>query len=260
MEISFVIVNYQSRDFLQKCLASLRPCLKKKSAEVIIVNNDDAILDYDLFVFPNLKIINNPKNDGFAKACNLGAKAAKGKYLFFLNPDTELKFSNIDEFVLNFNDSNVGMLAPGLLTSEGVPQPWSAGCNINLWDILKNNFGHIASQKIWSSNSASEADWVSGAAFVISKKLFDSCHGFDENFFMYFEDIDLCKRVQQKNKIILRIPQFSVLHHGGQSYTDKKEQKQHYYESQDYYFKKHFGITCSFFLKLLRKISTSILK
>jgi GT2 family glycosyltransferase len=232
--------------------------MQKTPCEIIIVNNSSAPLENDYHAFSNLTIFNNDCNNGFARACNFGAKMAKGDYLFFLNPDTELMFSNIDDFLATFDLPKVGIIAPKLIDANKKTQSWSAGYSISLWDTLKNNFGVVHSKKAWQSNDTSEVDWVSGAAFVISKKLFDSCNGFDEKFFMYFEDIDLCKRVQQKKQKIFRSPRFTVMHLSGQSYRDnKKTQKENYYASQDYYFKKHFGFTTMFFLKLLRTISSA---
>jgi hypothetical protein len=255
MEISIIIVNYQSEVFLKKCLDSLRKNIPTELAEVIVVNNDPVALslaaDYNFF---NLRIINQIANVGFAQACNAGAAIANGKFLFFLNPDTELNFSNIYDLIAKLAEPGVGIVAPKLITPKEEAQPWSAGLDINLWSVLKNNIRPSQSKRFWQNNSASQAAWVSGAAMLISKKLFDLCNGFDEKFFMYFEDIDLCKRVRAQGQQILRLPQFSVLHIGSQSYCESKKQKEQYYTSQDYYFKKHFGFCSLFLLRSLRSL------
>jgi len=97
-------------------------------------------------------------------------------------------------------------------------------------------------------------DWVSGGAFAIKKDLFEKIHGFDENFFMYFEDVDLCRRASSVGGKILYLPQFTIRHFGGQSYDDTRKQKVEYYQSQDYYLKKHFSRASAFFIALLRKV------
>lgn len=256
MKISFIIVNYNSEDFLRKCLESLRQNITNEAYEVIVVNNDPVDLKKeDWNSFPNLQIINRTANDGFAKACNAGSRIANGEFLFFLNPDTELKSSTISELLTALGEPSVGIVAPKLITRDGETQPWSVGYSVSLWDIVKNNFGHVTSKKLWQQEVPNEVDWVSGAALAISKKLFDTCNGFDENFFMYFEDIDLCRRVQLRGQKILRLPQVSILHIGGQSYCDEKKQKAQYYVSQDYYFKKHTGVISLFFLTLLRRLA-----
>lgn len=256
MELSIVIVNYQSELFLKKCLASLRKNITITSYEVIIINNDPVDLKLEAAdCFTNLRIINQASNGGFATACNKGASVATGEVLFFLNPDTELVFSNIDELIVNLSKPSVGIVAPKLITQNKESQPWSAGFEVNLWDILRNNLGYIKSKSVWQNNSTAQVAWVSGASMLISKKLFAACDGFDENFFMYFEDIDLCKRVRAQGYQILRLPQFSVLHIGSQSYHDKKQQKKEYYASQDHYFKKHYNFLALFLLKFLRSLA-----
>jgi GT2 family glycosyltransferase len=254
MEISFIIVNYKSQELLSRCLAAIAQHAPISGYEIVVVNNDETPLK-NTFNNASLKIINNNENKGFAKACNIGAGAAAGKILFFLNPDTEIRTSNIDDIVKKLNDASVGIAAPRLLASSGAVQPWSVGRSITVLDTLLNNLGLARSRALWLRETDSEADWVSGAAFAISKKLFSECGGFDENFFMYFEDVDLCRRISAFGKKIFILPQVSVLHIGGQCHSDIKRQKYHYYQSQDYYFKKHFGAISVYLIKFLRSVA-----
>jgi len=253
MKISFIIVNYKSEKLLSCCLAAIQQHATSVEYETIVVNNDEVLLDSVSAHVPP-KIINNNENRGFAKACNAGAAAAIGDILFFLNPDTKIATPNINELIEKLIDPAVGIVAPRLVTSSGSVQPWSAGCATGLWDTLWNNLGYAKSKKLWLQDVPGEVDWVSGAALVIPKRLFSECGGFDENFFMYFEDADLCKRIRLLGKKILLLPQVRVLHLSGQCQSDRKTQKQHYYQSQDYYFRKHFGKVSAFFIKILRKI------
>jgi len=199
-----------------------------------------------------VQIVNLPANDGFAKACNAGAQLARGDILFFLNPDTLLSDSNLAELLAVFNDSSVGIAGPKLILPTGASQPWSAGNEINFWSLLKNNLKIIPNNSSCPTDTVSEVDWVSGAALAISKKVFNLLGDFDENFFMYFEDVDLCKKVKNQALSILALPSVQVIHLGGQSFLDSSLQKKYYYESQDYYFKKNLGRISLFFLILLR--------
>ena len=159
-----------------------------------------------------MRIIENRINEGFAKACNQAASTAKGNFLFFLNPDTEIITGNIMDLIVAMSDPFVGITAPHLITSSGKIQPWSTGYDITLWDIVKNNFGIIKSKRLWGQDSPVEVSWASGAAFIIKKSLFNELLGFDEKFFMYFEDVDLCKRVLEKKLKIISLPSVQVLH------------------------------------------------
>lgn len=260
MDISFIIVNYRSSAFLERCLQSLEKKVLGLNWEAVIVNNDPRELDLFL-TSSNIRIINNGSNGGFSNACNLGAKNSRGDILFFLNPDTELLTSNVSEIINFFSiHKNVGIVSPRLLTSNETNQAWSAGLNVTLWDIIKNNFGFIKSKYLWSVTQKTQADWVSGAALAIKKSIFENVNGYDENFFMYFEDVDLCKKVARTGKKIIILPSIKILHLGGQSILNTKKQKLIYYKSQDYYFKKHFGIFQVFLLKILRYFSMFLKK
>jgi GT2 family glycosyltransferase len=249
MDISFIIVNYESRQFLERCLASIRNHTPAATCEIILINNDALPLEN----LPDVKIIEAGSNGGFAKACNAGGREARGEFLFFLNPDTEILDFSFDSIAQALRNPAIGIAAPRLLTSSGAVQPWSIGYAITLLDTLRNNFGYIKSRRLWSETASGEVAWTSGAALAISKKLFAQCGGFDENFFMYFEDVDLCLRVQLSGKKIMLLPDIRIMHIGGQSVLDVKKQKQDYYRSQDYYFQKNFGTLPAFLIKFLRK-------
>jgi hypothetical protein len=251
MDISVIILNYKSEQHLANCVQSLQKYLSAISHEIIIVNNDPILITR---VLPNehLQILNNPSNEGFAKACNKGATLAQGDLLFFLNPDTEIISGKIIDLITAFQDPSVGIVSPQLITTDGTIQPWSAGYKINLLEIILNNLGVVRSKKFWSTNNLSEPDWTSGAALIIKSTLFKKLNGFDEHFFMYFEDVDLCKRVREQLLHVVIMPTIKILHLSGQSSSSSNQQKKYYYASQDYYFKKHFGSFSLFFLSSLR--------
>jgi GT2 family glycosyltransferase len=251
MDISVIIPNYKSELFLVDCIKSIQASFSSVSFEIIVINND-IIPITKILSFDNIRIVDTKENMGFARACNAGAKIAGGDILFFLNPDTKIISGDIHALIKTINTSSVGVVSPQLLTSSGVIQPWSAGYEITLLEIISNNIGIIKSSNLWKKNTKHKPDWISGAAMLIKKDLFNKINGFDENFFMYFEDVDICKRVKDASLDIVISPLFQVLHFGGQSSSGTKQQKKFYYTSQDYYFKKHQGIISLFFLKMIR--------
>ncbi|HLN19368.1 MAG TPA: glycosyltransferase family 2 protein [Patescibacteria group bacterium] len=253
--ISIIIVNYQSKKRLDGCLTSIfGNILSKISGEVILVNNDsNETLEEYINRFNNLRILNNRENAGFSRACNQGAGIAQGEILLFLNPDTEILSDNIED-VLKILKTNNSIVGARLIDSQNKTHRWSAGRKINLYDLLRNNLQIPRSKKIWNSKNSISADWVSGTSLFIKKKDFEKLNGFDENFFMYFEDIDLCRRAKKGGLKIIYYPTFSIFHFGGESYGDKFEQKDNYFASQEYYFKKHCGPLQTMLLKILRKI------
>lgn len=256
IKLSIVIVNFRSERYLSSCLTSLvEKIASRVNREIIIVNNDkDEELAHLEQAFSQVIILPN-KNSGFGEGCNRGAREAKGKYILFLNPDTEILSSNVD-FLLEMleNDEEIGIIGGCLKTEKGEIQEWGAGFEINMWELIRNNFGVPSGKKIWKSENPIEVCWVAGTAMLISRKLFFETGGFDEEFFMYFEDVDLCRRVRKSGKKIMYVPYFKVLHKCGESYSSKVQQKRNYYDSQQLYFEKHCGKAQALLLRLLRKI------
>lgn len=254
-KISVIIINFQSKRHLGKCLDSLfQKIFSRIGGEIILVNNDQKEnLEEFKRRYENIKIINSGNNVGFGKACNIGAKEANENVLFFLNPDTEIQSESIEAVIYELKHGT-DIIGSSLVGLNNATCQWSAGKKISLYDLARNNLHIPRSRSIWDSRNKVETDWVSAAAFFIKKDVFEKLGGFDEKFFMYFEDIDLCRRAKESDCKIIYFPYFSVFHHGGQSYGDKISQKSHYYASQEYYFKKHCGPFQTMLLKILRKI------
>jgi len=251
IELSIMFVNFKGAEYLKKCLASISQRIKDVSYEIIVVNNNPKETEL-LSQFSEIKIINADHNLGFGKGHNLGARSAQGEILWILNADTEILEGDIKRIIREIRE--IRAIGVKLLDENNDVQSWSAGAEPTLWDLIKNNFGVKTSRKIWESKEKREVDWVSGASLFIRKELFQKLGGFDEKFFMYFEDIDLCKRVRKAGHKVIYFPEFVVKHFGGKSFESSTLQKKYYYESQDYYFEKHFGKFKSGLIKLLRKL------
>jgi GT2 family glycosyltransferase len=230
---SFITVNFKGEKYIPRCFSSIRKNCPDLNFEIILVNNGDSRPE-----IADAKIINLEKNLGFGNACNQGAKIAQGEILCFLNSDTEI-LDNIKKVADLFdNDKGIGIIGPKLITSENKTQYWCAGLETNFWDLVRNKLGYPRSKKIWNSDKSTECDWVSGASLFIRKDIFEKLGGFDEKFFMYFEDMDLCKRARNLGYKVLYFPDWNVKHFGGKSFSSKFKQKRLYYSSLIYYFKK----------------------
>ncbi|MEA1925942.1 MAG: glycosyltransferase family 2 protein [Patescibacteria group bacterium] len=257
MRCSVIIVNYNSKTYLEKCLESIEDQLvrNKRSSnsfefEVIIVNNDKQSLLLENSHSFDLHIINNEKNEGFGKAHNIGISHAQGKYIFLLNPDTLLQDSSLIYLTDQLDKhSDIGIIGPKIIEyKRKQPQPWTCGAKTNLLNIIFRN----TLNKPWNKKHPVNVDWVSGTALLMRKALFEKVGGFDENFFMYFEDQDLCLHVKQQGKTIIFYPYASIIHFDGKSWNNHSKKKAVFYRSQAYFFTKHHNSIQIFFLKFLR--------
>ncbi|MFZ2193850.1 MAG: glycosyltransferase [Candidatus Moraniibacteriota bacterium] len=260
VKLAIIIVNYKSQAYLKSCLDSIFAKIDPLvMLEVIVVNNDiESDLTSIQVAYPVVRIIQNKNNQGFGGGNNLGAKIARGDFLLFLNPDTEIINTNILELLKEFTKNpEIGIIGSQLLTTDDVVQEWSMGSELSLWGILKNKFKKEDTFRGKNIKKQS-VGWVAGTALFIRRELFKKIDGFDEQFFMYFEDVDLCLRVRKLGKKVLYFPDFTILHYGGKSYNEKKIQKKQYYRSQDYYFQKHLGIFQLSLLRILRFIKYGV--
>jgi len=256
MEISIILINFNSQLFLKKCLKSIENKIEDKDflkkIEVIIVNNESKPLELkEKFCF-RIKKIENKKNLGFAQGCNIGAHKAQGKYLFFLNPDTEILMGDFSSIIKKFNSNpSLGIVGTKIIEkTKNLPQPWTCGKKTSLIRILFKN----SINKPWNKDKPVVDDWVSGTSFFIKKTDFQKVKGFDEKFFMYFEDQDLCLRLKKIGKFCLFFPDFSITQYNGKSWDNDKKKKESYYQSQNYFFKKHLSQIELFLLTLTKKL------
>lgn len=255
MDFSFIIINYRSLDYTRLCLKSLFNHLPNdKSWEIILLDNNSSDGSAEALEqeFKNrLTFIKNNSNRGFAGANNQGAKKAQGKYLFFLNSDTEIKNNILPDLkTILENNSDIGILAPKVLNPQGVWQFGARGRQQTLKNLfLQNTKANWLEQKketFWTS------DWVSGAALIIKSDVFEKINSWDEKFFLYLEDTDLCLRTRKMGYLVAICPHVNLIHYGGQSPASSRARRQHYYYSQNYFFKKHYGLIASLIMRFVR--------
>ncbi len=240
-KISCIFVNYRSSQLLRASLKSLFLYEKEAFFEVIIVNNDRdeaSALELMKSEFPQILVDQANDNGGFATAANRGATLATGDILFFVNPDTRWQEAFLQRLREFFNKENaIGVVGVSLRTSKGNPEAFSAGTFLTVKNSLRRVF--------WRTRyrPAGLVDWVSGAAFAIRADLFRQLNGFDEQFFLYFEDMDLCLRANRNGSRVYYETAYSLTHFSGKSHTGRRSQKQYYDTSLRRYLHKHWSPT-----------------
>jgi GT2 family glycosyltransferase len=252
-KISVVIVARNGREYLRKCLKSLFE--NKDLLEVIVVDNnsEEDIVSLVTEEFPKVTLIKNNRNLGFGAANNLGVGQAKSEIIFFCNPDTIVGKECLQNAKEYFNDhSEVGIIGAKLFVDESRQelQKEAMGRFPRILDLMFRRM-NIAQ---WGVNAPLEVDWVSGAAMFIRRDLFDQLGGFDENFFMYWEDVDLCLRARKLGYKTTYLPTAEVIHFGGKSINSNRTRKQLYYASQNYFFKKHYNLVYQKIMSFFRSL------
>jgi len=266
IDISVVIVNYNVKDFLSKCLDSVKKASANLNVEIIVVDNNssDGSIAYLQNLHPDVQYFALNENLGFSKANNIGFKHAKGKYILILNPDTILEEKNLD-IMYDYMENNpqVGLAGCKVLNPDGsfqlpcrrgFPTPWVSFCKLFGLQTLfpKSKLFAQYNQTFRSIDETYYIDAVMGAYMFTRRELIESVNGFDEDFFMYGEDLDLCHRVKQAGFEIAYFHETSIVHYKGESTKRSSiNEIKHFYSAMAIFSKKHFA-KYSFFLFFLK--------
>jgi len=201
VNLSIIILSYNTKRLLQNCLASILSSIDGRFLyEVIVIDNasSDGSPEMVKQEFKKVKIIENKENVGFARGCNIGARAAKGKYILFLNSDTEVSddgFLRMIEFLEK--NPKVAILGGKLYNADGSAQPSSGKfynlANLTIMLLGLERLGFLRS----SPDEIKKVDWVSGACMMVRRGIFEKLSGFDEKLFMYVEDMEICYRAKK---------------------------------------------------------------
>jgi GT2 family glycosyltransferase len=240
-ELAVIIVNYNTQELLDNCLTSVFKSAKPKGGlQVVVVDNNssDGSIAMVEKKFPQVILIKNKGNLGFAKANNQGVKACDARYLLFLNSDTVVKqYSLVKPLKYLKNHPNAGAITIRLYLQDGsidydnhrgFPDPWTSFCKLFGLSALFphstifNNY-HLGYKKI---NRIHAIPVTAGSFLMMPGKLFDQLGGWDESYFFYGEDIDLCYRIGQAGFKIIYFPKVSTLHLRGASSGLRKESAQ----------------------------------
>lgn len=260
MDLSIVILSFRNVSKLRTTLESVFKSVTSFKYEVIVVDNDsgDGCAEMVEQEFPQAKLIRN-QNNGFAKGNNLGAAQASGKYVLFLNPDTAVEPNVLDECVKRIQtDPKIGMLGCKLVKADGeldlaarrsFPDPVNSFYRFSgLAKAFPKKFGKYNLLNIDDSKEQ-EVDSLSGAFMMTSREIIDEVGGWDEDFFMYGEDIEFCCRVKEAGYKVLYFPKVTTIHFKGQS-SGKTPYiaLYHFHNSMWIFYKKHYLHKYPFFI------------
>lgn len=257
MDISVIIVNYNVREFLSNALTSLKRALEGLRAEIFVVDNasDDGSVELVAKNFPDVHLIANPDNAGFAKANNQALAQASGTYILLINPDTVVQENTIRELIRFFAaHPDAGMAGCKILNPDGTlqlpcrrsfPTPWTAFTKTFGLSTLFPNSKLFARYNLTylDPDTTYEVDAVSGSFMMLTREVYEKIGGLDETFFMYGEDLDWCYRVQHAGWKVYYVPATSIIHYKGESTkrSDIDELKVFYNAMRVFVRKHHTG-------------------
>jgi GT2 family glycosyltransferase len=249
--VAVVVVSYETRETLVEGLAALAA---EPTASVVVVDNAsrDGTAAAVRERFPNVRLIANAENVGFARACNQGARESAAPFLLFLNPDATLAPGSLRTLTALLEArSRVAVVGPRTRSANGDIQV-STGPDLSLVSEIRQRrlVRGVARRDAAALVEAEslhaverEVDWVSGACLMIRREAFDAVSGFDERFFLYEEDADLCRRVRQAGWQVLFSPAAEARHALGRSMARSPERARlEYRRSHVLYYRKHCGL------------------
>jgi hypothetical protein len=262
--LSIIIVNWNTRDLLRRCLESVGATVPPLSFEVIVVDNasTDGSPDMVAESFPDALLIRNPSNDGFAAANNLGLAKSNSKYVMLLNPDAELHPGAVQRMI-DFADAHpeAAVVGPRLLNSDGSLQkngqkfPTFAREFLHitkLYRFMGSSFDRIYEWGRDDFDKTSEVDSVTGACMLVRSEAVKAVGLLDDIFFMYYEEVDWCYRMHRAGWKVYYLPDAVVTHHHGQASEKIGLTKMRIaYNSQFLYFRKHHGVAQALILRIL---------
>jgi GT2 family glycosyltransferase len=255
MDVSVIIVNYNTKDLVISCIRSIYSQTAKLTYEIIVIDNasEDGSQLLIKKEFPEVILVELTENLGFGKANNIGAKKAIGKYLFFLNSDT-LLLNNAVYILFLFNevnktDHNIGVTG-GILLDYNRSETGSFGPLPSKIETLKSilgilpRFTHMTSSEndYFLKKNYLEVGYIMGADMFIRKSIFEEIDGFDSNFFMYYEETDLQLRLRRSDYHNYVLSGIEIIHFEGASLKELKANNKKRLiitKSMFYYFRKH---------------------
>lgn len=262
-KLSIIILSYNTIDLLKQTIKSIP---HHDDWEIIIVDNasTDGSIDMIQKDFPQLHLIQNPKNLGFAAANNLGISASTGEYIMLLNSDTQIIDDAIEKLI-NYLDENekVGAITPKVILPDGaidlachrgMPTPWRALTYFSKLEQLFPNSKTFAGyhQTYQDFQTTHQIEATAATAMMVRREVIDQVGLLDERFFLYAEDLDWCKRITEAGWPIIYYPEVKVLHHKSQSGKQKPSDNQveshqfktesihHFYDTMKQFYDKHY--------------------
>ncbi len=265
MDLSIIILNWNTRDETRDCLNSIVGKSYKHTIQVILADNasEDGSREMVQSEFPTVTLVAHPTNLGFCAGNNRAIPATNGRYVLFLNSDTVVVDDALDRMI-SFMDDNpdIAILGPKLLNLDGSLQyscrrfpDLGAGFfrNTPLGRLFpKNRFTQDYLMSDWDHASTLDVDWVSGAALMIRRDMLEKTGGFDEEFYMYCEDVDICYRAHQMGSRVTYFPEAVIYHIIGRSTTKVPARMTYAFHRSMYrFYLKHYRKNTSYFVRPL---------
>ncbi|MDO9231784.1 MAG: glycosyltransferase family 2 protein [bacterium] len=251
---SIIVVTYNSALYIDSCLASIEKNISSMDQVFVIDNNsnDNTVDRVEKFIANknNFRLIVQKNNLGFASAVNVGLEISQGEYIFLINPDTSFKEGILEKTISLAKEKSADICGVRQINEKGkslgsfgkypsaivnfFETTWLA----KIFPIGRYTRYNFLSKKMFVSNR--QVDWVGGGFMLLGKKVLEKIGKLDENFFMYFEDVDFCQRAKRAGLTVWFFGTIQVLHYGGKSFSDKNsiEQKKYSRESLKYFMQK----------------------
>ena len=266
MDLSIIMINHNTRELTNQAIKSILESELECSYEIIVVDNSDRINEKIEYKDSHVKILSDVENRGFAHGCNQGVLAASGIYYLFLNSDTVMHKKTIDRSLCFLKKHpDVGGLGVKLIKADGTldhacrrgfPTPWNAFCYFckldRVFPKIKLFNGYCL--RYLDDKSIHEIDAVNGAYLMMPSKVFNVVGGWDETFFMYGEDLDLCFKIHKYGYKIVYDPRLTCTHLKGKSGRDSSNPivQYHFYNAMIIFYQRYYSQKyCKFISKVI---------
>lgn len=266
IDLSISIVNYNNKEYLKSCLDSIYSHAPETNFEVIVVDNgsSDGSTEAVKHAFSSISLIENSNNLGFVKANNQGIRASQGRYVLSLNNDTIIEDGTLSGLVRFMNEHpDVGACGPKVLNRDGSLQ---YQCRRSFPTISSSLFYFLRLHRLFpgkkrfgqylmthrNSDEAGEVDSVSGCCMMVRREVIEEVGILDENFIMYGDDLDWCYRIKQAGWKVFYVPDYQIVHFGGQSSRNlSRKCIVLFYRAMGIFYRKHYALKHSFIVNYL---------
>ncbi len=262
VDVSICIVNWNVKELLRQCLMSIPAGAKGVLYEVVVVDNASTDGSAEILkAFPHITWIQNQENVGFTRANNQALAVSRGRYICFLNPDTVV-YPGALATLVSYMDAHpdVGIVGPQLRYPDGTLQPSRYRFPSVMMALMESTpLAWVWPTNPWnrryhcedcSPQEEHEVDWLNGACLMVRREVIGQIGGFDEQFFMYSEELDLCRRARLAGWRVMYVPQAVVVHYEGKSSEQVVVARHvHFNRSKVLYFRKHHGAGAAFFVR-----------
>ena len=263
VDVSIIIVNYNTRDYLKTCLESVFEYPPEKTFEVVVVDNASTDDSFDMATrrFVPAKIIRMESNVGFSRAVNFALDQCDGRYALLLNPDAAMLPATLDIMVETADESaDIGAVGAKHVGSDGrVQLTWGQFPSMRseifrkvIHTSLGAQSGRAADFVEKIARKVAFPDWVSGSCMLVKREAWEKAGTLDEKIFLYFEDIDWCARIRKAGFRIKLLPEAAVKHTGGASTSKHQiDAIEAYRKSQFYFIRKYYGAPYSLMIRTM---------